>query len=106
MSNKIVYVRTEHVVPIKTLFEVLKDILQDTVIEFYQDPNKNKNKKIKNDDDLDEKKSKVKSKKNKKTKDETDESDEETSKVKSKKEKDKKNNVVKKNIQLLSLFRY
>lgn len=33
-SNKLVYVKTEHVMPIRTLFEVLKDILPDVTIEF------------------------------------------------------------------------
>lgn len=38
MTSKIVYLKTEHVIPMKILFEVMKDILPDTIIEFVGEP--------------------------------------------------------------------
>jgi proliferating cell nuclear antigen len=60
--GKSVEIKTEHVIPFKTLFEVLKEVLNDVIVEFKQDEEMNKKpsddgkteKKLKNDDEEDE----------------------------------------------------
>lgn len=83
---KIVYIKTEHVIPMKILFEVMKDILPDTIIEFRGDPKK----KIKDNIKINKKDSKGKKKDDSSDDELNDDSDDD---IKSKKKSKKKGKI-------------